>query len=401
LEKRVWALIKRPEGAKRVKKDYIFTPGPTPVPPAVGLSQVRMVHHRSPDFGELLGRVLEGLKYVFQTDSEVLLITSSGTGAMEGAVANCFSPGDKVAVFCGGKFGERLADISDSFGLEVIRISYEWGESADPLAARKVLEENRDLKGVMLTQSETSTGVVNDVEAFGRLVARSDALFVVDAISGFGAVQFKTDDWNVDVAVGGSQKALMTPPGLSFAVLSNKAWKAVEHATLPRYYFCFKTARKAQEKNPPQTPFTPAITLVQALAEAIEMIKQEGLAQIFARHRLLAEATQAAVEALGLEFVAADRSRAFVTTSVWSPEGIDSGDLVRLMRNQYGVFIAGGQGKLKGKIFRLGHVGFFDCFDIVAQVSALEMALVQLGYRFEVGSGIAAALRVLVAGQGI
>ncbi|MCG2795034.1 MAG: alanine--glyoxylate aminotransferase family protein [Actinomycetia bacterium] len=384
-----------------MKKDYIFTPGPTPVPPAVGLSQVRMVHHRSPDFGELLGRVLEGLKYVFQTDSEVLLITSSGTGAMEGAVSNCFSPGDKVAVFCGGKFGERLADISDSFGLEVIRISYEWGESADPLAARKVLEENRDLKGVMLTQSETSTGVVNDVEAFGRLVARSDALFVVDAISGFGAVQFKTDDWNVDVAVGGSQKALMTPPGLSFAVLSNKAWKAVEHATLPRYYFCFKTARKAQEKNPPQTPFTPAITLVQALAEAIEMIKQEGLAQIFARHRLLAEATQAAVEALGLEFVAADRSRAFVTTSVWSPEGIDSGDLVRLMRNQYGVFIAGGQGKLKGKIFRLGHVGFFDCFDIVAQVSALEMALVQLGYRFEVGSGIAAALRVLVAGQGI
>ncbi|MCG2795918.1 MAG: alanine--glyoxylate aminotransferase family protein [Actinomycetia bacterium] len=384
-----------------MKKDYIFTPGPTPVPPAVGLSQVRMVHHRSPDFGELLGRVLEGLKYVFQTDSEVLLITSSGTGAMEGAVANCFSPGDKVAVFCGGKFGERLAEISDSFGLEVIRISYQWGESADPLAARKVLEENRDLKGVMLTQSETSTGVVNDVEAFGRLVAQSDALFVVDAISGLGAVQFKTDDWNVDVAVGGSQKALMTPPGLSFAALSEKAWKAVERATLPRYYFCFKTAREAQEKNPPQTPFTPAITLVQALAEAIEMIKREGLAQIFERHRLLAEATQAAVEALGLEFVAADRSRAFVTTSVWSPEGIDSGDMVRLMRNQYGVFIAGGQGKLKGKIFRLGHVGFFDYFDIVAQVSALEMALVQLGYRFEVGSGIAAALRVLVAGQGI
>jgi len=389
----------RNKGEKTLKKDRIFTPGPTPVPLPVGLSQVRMVHHRSPEFGELLGRVLDGLKYVFQTDNEVLLFTSSGTGAMEGAVANCFSPGDRVAVFCGGKFGERLADISESFGLDVIRVSYEWGQSADPLTAEKLLEENRDLKGVMLTQSETSTGAVNDVEAFGRVVSGSDALFVVDAISGLGAVQFKTDDWNVDVAVSGSQKALMTPPGLAFAALSDKAWKAVERATLPSYYFCFKTARETQQKKPPQTPFTPAITLVQALDQAIEMMKREGLTQIFARHRLLAEATQAAVEALGLRFVAADRSRAFVTTSVWSPEGVDSGDLVRLMRNEYGVFIAGGQGKLKGKIFRLGHVGYFDGFDIVAQVSALEMALGRLGYRFEVGSGVAAAQGVLVDGQ--
>lgn len=378
-----------------MKKDYIFTPGPTPIPPAVGLSQVRMVHHRSADFGELMGRVLEGLKRVYQTEREVLLFTSSGTGAMEGAVANCFSPGDKVAAFCGGKFGERIADISEAFGLEVVRISYRWGDTADPLMARKVLDENSDLKGVMLTHSETSTGVVNDVETIGRTVAESDALFIVDAISGLGAVEFKTDQWNVDVAISGSQKALMTPPGLAFAVLSDKAWSAVDRADLPRYYFSFKAAREAQAKKPPQTPYTPAITLVQALDKALAMIKEEGLEAVHDRHRLLAEATQAAVESLGLEFFASDRSRAFVTTSVRSPEGIDSGDLVKLMRNEYGVFIAGGQGKLKGKIFRLGHVGFFDRFDIVVQLSALELALKRLGYRLEVGTGVAAALRVM------
>jgi len=382
-----------------VKKEYMFTPGPTPVPPSVGLSQVRMVHHRSPDFSDILRRVLDGLKYVFQTENEVILLTSSGTGAMEGAVSNCFSPGDKVAVFCGGKFGERLADICEAFALDVLRVSYEWGDSADPAVAGRLVEEHSDLKGVLLTQSETSTGVVNDVEAVGKAVAGSDALFIVDAVSGLGAVDLKTDEWNVDVVVSGSQKALMTPPGLAFASLSDRAWRMVENSSSPRYYFCFKTAREAQEKDPPQTPFTPAITLVQALDEAIEMIRREGLERVFERHRMLARMTQAAVEALGLQFVAGDRSRAFVTTSVWSPGGIDSGEIVKLMRKEYGVYITGGQGKLKGKIIRLGHVGFFDGFDILAQVSALEMALAQLGYTVEAGSGVGAAQKVLVDGQ--
>jgi len=380
-----------------LKKDYIFTPGPTPVPPQVGVAQVKMIHHRSADFGELLGRVLDGLKYVYQTQNEVLLFTSSGTGAMEASIAGCFSPGDKVIAFAGGKFGERLVEISRAFGLEVVAVEHEWGACAEPADLSAALKANPDTRGVLLTQSETSTGVVNDVEAFGRVVAGTDALFLVDAISGLGAVDLKTDDWGVDLCVSGSQKGLMVPPGLAFVAVSDKAWKAAEKATCPSYYFSLEAARASQSKSPPETPYTPAITLVQGLDVAIGMIKEEGLEAVFARHKKLAEATQAAVEALGLRFLAADRSRAFVTTSVWAPEGVGAGDIVKLMRNEFGVFIAGGQGKLKGKIFRLGHVGFFDPFDIVVQVSALEMALKKLGVPVELGRGVTAALEVLSA----
>ena len=382
-----------------MKKEYIFTPGPTPVPTEVGLSQVRMVHHRSAEFGVMLERVLEGLKYLYRTSNEVILLTSSGSGGMEASVANCFSPGDRVVVFSCGKFGRRFAEIGRSFGLDVVEIEYRWGDCADPADLEKALSDYHDIKGIMLTHSETSTGVVNDVEAFGRLVAGTDALFVVDAISGLGAVEFQTDEWGVDLAVSGSQKALMTPPGLAFVAVSEKAWKAVETARCPRYYFCFKEARKAQSKKPPQTPWTPAISLMLGLDRAITMIREEGLESVWERHRLLAEATQAAVEAMGLSFVASDRSRAFVTTSVWAPEGVDSGELVKLLRNEYGVFIAGGQGKLKGKIFRLGHVGYFDRFDILTQLAAVEMGLSRLGYPLEPGTGVKAALKVL-AGTG-
>lgn len=381
-----------------MKKNYIFTPGPTPVPPKVALAQVRMVHHRTDEFGESLARVLDGLKYVFQTENEVILLTSSGTGAMEGAITNCFSPGDKTVVFAGGKFGERLVELSNYFGLETVEIQHEWGDCADPADLEKALEQNPDVKGVFLTQSETSTGVVNDVEAFGKIVAQTDALFLVDAISGLGAVDFRTDEWGVDLAISGSQKGLMTPPGLAYVAVSDKAWKAVAEATLPRYYFCFKAARAAQSKEPPQTPYTPAITLVQAQDAALEMIKEEGLEGIFKRHELFARATQAAVEALGLKFVASDRSRAFVCTSVWAPDGMNSGELVKLMRNEFGVSIAGGQGKLKGKIFRLGHVGFFDQFDIMSQVAALELGLTELGHPADIGAGVSAALKVLAQG---
>jgi len=378
-----------------LKKDYIFTPGPTPVPPQVALAQVGMVHHRSPDFGLMLERVLDGLKYVFQTENEVVLLASSGTGGLEAAVTNSFSPGDRVAVFNGGKFGERLVEIGRYFGLDVIDIQYEWGLNADPAALEKVLSDNPDLKGVFLTHSETSTGVVNDVETFGRMVSGTDALFLVDTVSGLGAVPFRTDAWGVDLAVSGSQKGLMTPPGLAFVAVSDKAWRAIDAATLPRYYFCFKAARKSQSKTPPETPYTPAITMIQALDEAIKMIKDEGLENVHERHRMLALATQAAVEAMGLEFLAKDRSRAFVTTSVMAPEGMSGGDIVKYLRNEFGIFIAGGQGKLKGKIFRLGHVGYFDRFDILTQISAVEIALKELGYEHELGNGVTAALKVL------
>ena len=378
-----------------MKKDYIFTPGPTPVPPEVGIAQVKMIHHRSADFGALLGRVLEGLKYVYQTSNEVLLFTSSGTGAMEASIANCFSPGDTVIAFAGGKFGERLVEISEAFGLDVVAIEHEWGSNAEAADLEKALKENPETRGVLLTQSETSTGVVNDVEAFGRIVAGTDALFLVDAISGLGAVDLKTDAWGVDLCVSGSQKGLMVPPGLAFVAVSEKAWKAAEAAKCPSYYFSFEAARKSQSKTPPQTPYTPAITLVQGMDVAIGMLREEGLEAVFARHARLARATQAAVEALALRFLAQDRSRAFVATSVWSPEGIPSGDIVKLMRNEFGVFIAGGQGKLKGKILRLGHVGYFDPFDIVVQVAALEMAMKKLGVPVELGKGVAAAMEVL------
>ncbi|MHB8895085.1 MAG: pyridoxal-phosphate-dependent aminotransferase family protein, partial [Candidatus Geothermincolia bacterium] len=376
-------------------KDYIFTPGPTPVPPTVGLAQVSMIHHRSPDFGELLTRVLGGLQYVYQTRNEVLLFTSSGTGAMEGAIASCFSPGDKVIAFAGGKFGERLVEISEAFSLDTVTLEYEWGDCADPAELERALEQNPDAKGVMLTQSETSTGVVNDVEAFGKIVAGTDALFLVDAISGLGAVDLKTDAWGIDLCVSGSQKALMIPPGLAFCTVSEKAWKAVETAKCPSYYFSFQAARKSQSKTPPETPYTPGITLVQALDKAIEIIRDEGLEAIFARHEKHARATQAAVEALGLKSLARDRSRAFVTTSVWAPEGIPAGNITRMMRNEFGIFIAGGQGKLKGKIFRLGHVGYFDQFDIITQIAALEITLKKLDYPVELGRGVTAALEVL------
>lgn len=378
-----------------MKKDYIFTPGPTPVPPAVGLSQVSMIHHRSPDFGALLARVIDGLRYVYKTKNDVLVFTSSGTGAMEGAISSCFSPGDKVIVFAGGKFGERLAEISEAFGLETVTVEYEWGECADVASLEKALDANPDAKCVMLTQSETSTGVVNDVEAFGRVVSRTDALFLVDAISGLGAVDLRTDDWGIDLCVSGSQKALMTPPGLAFCTVSERAWKAVETARCPSYYFSFEVARKSQSKTPPETPYTPGITLLQALDTAIGMIREEGLDAVFARHEKLARATQAAVEALGLRFLAKDLSRAFVTTSVWAPEGVKAGDITKMMRNEFGMFIAGGQGKLKGQIFRLGHVGYFDPFDIVDQIAALEIVLRKLSCDVVMGSGVGAALEVL------
>lgn len=382
-----------------MKKEYIYTPGPTPVPPEVALAQVRMVHHRTDEFGVTLGRVLEGLKYVFKTENEVILLTSSGTGGMEAAMTNCFSPGDKVIAYSGGKFGERLVELARCFDLETVEVQYGWGANADPASLEEALERHPDTKGVFLTHSETSTGVVNDVGAFGKVLAGRDILFMVDAISGLGAVDFRADEWGVDLAVSGSQKGLMTPPGLAFVAVSERAWKAMETAKLGRYYFCFKAARAAQSKKPPQTPFTPAITLVQALDVALEMLRREGLDTVFRRHELFARATQAAVEALGLEFLAEDRSRAFVCTSVKSPEGLNSGDLVKYMRNEFGVSIAGGQGKLKGKTFRLGHVGFFDRFDIVTQVAALELGLSGLGYPVETGAGVGAAVKALAVAE--
>ncbi len=374
------------------RKEYLMTPGPTPLPTRVLLSQAEpIMHHRTPDYGEVFSLLMEGLKEIFLTKNDVLVFASSGTGAMEAAVVNCFSPGDKVLVAHGGKFGERFRDLCRTYGLEVLEYAHEWGDTADPSILESMLSGNRDIKGVFVTHSETSTGVVNDIEAIGRVVRETQAILVVDSISGAGALEMRTDDWGVDVLVAGSQKALMTPPGLAAVAVSDKAWEMVERSELPKYYFSFTKARKGLADKIPQTAFTPAVSLTVAMCRAVEMIKEEGLEEVWKRHRFLAAATREAVKAMGLELFPRDLNRAYAVTAVKVPGGIDGGAITRIMNRKHGVIIAGGQSQLKGKIFRIGHVGYYHYFDILVAVAALELTLKELGYPLQLGSGLAAA----------
>jgi len=375
-----------------IRKEYLMTPGPTPLPPEVLLVQAEpMIHHRTPAYTELFVRMVEGLRKVLLTTNDILTFASSGTGAMEGAVANCFSPGDKVLVAVGGKFGQRFAEISRVYRLEVELYEYPWDEAAEPEAIARRLEEKPGIKGVFVTHSETSTGIVNDIKAIGEVVRETPAILVVDSISGAGALEMRTDDWSVDVLAVGSQKALMTPPGLAAAAVSPKAWELVEKAESPRYYFDFLKARKKYNLDSPQTPYTPAIGLVRAMSRAVELILEEGLDEAWERHRILAECTRAAVKAMGLELFPKVLERAYAVTAVKAPEGIGGGDIVRHLNRVYGVIVAGGQDRLKGKIFRIGHVGYYNFFDLVVALSALEMTLKELGFPLELGLGTAAA----------
>lgn len=375
-----------------MRKEYLMTPGPTPVPPEVLLAQAQpMIHHRAPIYTEVILAVLADLKYVFQTENDIIIFASSGTGGMESAVANCFSPGDKVLVVSIGNFGERWAKISEVYGLNVTKLDYEWGTRANPQDIADALAADSEIKGVMVTHSETSTGVVNDIEAMAAIVAKTPAIFIVDAISGLGASDFKTDVWKVDVVVAGSQKALMTPPGLAFACVSEKAWGAVEKSTLPKFYFDYKKSREALHKAEPQSPFTPAVSTILGLAAALRMIREEGLENVFARHHVNAAATRAGVKALGLELFGEEDPNAHSVTAVKAPEGIDGQAIVKAMRVDYGITAAGGQGKIKGKIFRFGHCGYYDRFDILSCLAGLEMALSDLGVKVIPGAGVAAA----------
>ncbi len=375
-----------------IRKEYVMTPGPTPIPPEVLLVQAEpMIHHRTPQYTKLFVEMVEGLKKVLLTGNDVLIFASSGTGAMEGAVTNCFSPGDKVLVAAGGKFGERFEDLTELYGLEIERYDYPWEETADPKVIASMLESQPDIKGVFVTHSETSTGTVNDIEAIGKVVSETPAILVVDAISGAGALEMRTDDWGVDVLVLGSQKAFMTPPGLAGVAVSPKAWEMVERASLPSYYFSFEKARKKYNSDSPETPFTPAISLVKAMSRAIELILDEGLEAVWERHRILAECTRAAIEAMGLELFPKVLDRAYAVTAVKAPQGIKGGDIVRHLNQKHGVIVAGGQDRLKGKIFRIGHVGYYNFFDLMVALSALEMTLKELGFSLDLGSGIAAA----------
>ncbi len=381
-----------------MQKKYLMTPGPTPVPAEVLLAQARpMIHHRTPEFSATLMEALEGLKYIFETTNDVLLLACSGTGAMESAFANCFSVGDKVIIARNGKFGDRMVQIARAYGLDFIDLSYEWTEVVDPADIARTLAENPDARGVVVVQSETSSGVLNDVEAIGKVVADyGDCVFIVDSITGIGAVPCKTDDWNLDVVMTGSQKGLMLPPGLAAVSVSPKAWRAYERSTLPKYYFDWKKYAANLEKE--TTPFTPPVSLIIGLAESVRMMREETLEGVIARHAKLAEATRRGCEALGLKLFAPPEGRGSAVTPVWVPEGVDGKKIVSIMKNKYGVTIAGGQDDYAGKIFRIGHLGYFGQFDIITTLAALEMALAELGYEFTRGAALSAAEAVFMEG---
>jgi aspartate aminotransferase-like enzyme len=375
-----------------MKKFRLLAPGPTPVPPEVLLAMAQpALHHRTPEFEALFAQARRGLQWLFQTRREVLILAASGTGAMEGAVVNACSPGDRVLVIQGGKFGERWAEICQAYGLSVIPVEVPYGKSVDPQAVAAALRGEPSIAAVFVTHSETSTGVLHDLEAIAAIVRQTPALLVADAITSLGVVNLPTDAWGVDVVVAGSQKAMMLPPGLAFACLSDRAWAAAARARLPRYYFNFLVERKIQAKH--QTAWTPAISLIAGLKAALDLLQAEGLSAIFARHERLARATRAAVTALGLDLFAERPSPA--VTAVKVPEGVDGGAIVRVLRDKHGISIAGGQGSMQGKIFRIATLGYADAYDVLTGIAALEFTLAELGYPVRLGDGLRAAQDVL------
>lgn len=379
-------------------KKYIMTPGPTPISEEVLMEHAKpLMHHRSPEFSKVFMEVTEKLKKLFKTKNDIFILTSSGTGAMEAGVTNFFSRGDKVLVASIGNFGERFKKISSMFGLEVISLDYEWGDAANPEDIKKALDDEPDIKGVMVQFSETSTGAINDIKAIGNIVKSYPAILIVDAISGLVASDLRTDEWGLDIVIGGSQKGLSAPTGVAFISVSEKAWKFNEKSDIPCFYFDLAAAKDYSQKTPPQTPWTPGISIVVALNKALDMLFEESLEKVFERHRVLALATQKAVEKLGLKlFVKDENKRGFSVTSVMIPDGVNAKELTRIMRVKYGVTIAGGQGKVAGKIIRIGNLGYFGIFDTIIAVAALEIALNELGYKFEFGAGTAEAEKIFI-----
>ncbi|CUS97893.1 pyridoxal-phosphate-dependent aminotransferase family protein [Candidatus Kryptobacter tengchongensis] len=374
-------------------KKRLFTPGPTPVPENVALAMAQpIIHHRNPEFIEIFARVNENLKYLFQTKQDVYTLTSSGTGAMEAAVANLFSYGDKVIFVNGGKFGERWGEICRAYGVEAIEVKIEWGRAVTPEEIKEQLKKYPDVKAVLVTHSETSTGVFTDVKELSRIVhENSDAVIVVDGITSVGAHELYMDEWGLDVVITGSQKGLMIPPGLSFIALSEKAWEMVESSNLPKYYFSLKKAKKALQNG--DTPWTPAIALIVALDVALKMIKEEGLENIWRRHEKLSKAVREGCKAIGLKLFGEPPS--YAVTAVYFPDGIDKKEFQKTLKYKYGVTVAGGQEHLKDKIFRISHLGYYDEIDIIGVISAIEMALLESGFdEFNPGDGVRAVQSV-------
>jgi aspartate aminotransferase-like enzyme len=374
-------------------KQRLLTPGPTPVPEDTLLELAKPVfYHRSAAFRQLLQEVTEDLKYIFCTKNPVLTLTASGTGGMEAALASSFAPGAKIICVIAGRWGERWRNISKALGLEVISVTVPYGQAVSPAQVADALKQHPDAQGVCATLSETATGVKNDIEAFGKLVANTPALFLVDTISGLGCVECRTDEWHIDINVTGSQKALMLPPGLAFVSVSDKAWKKIDaNTTSKAFYFDLKKYRDNLKTG--DTPFTPANTLIKALKVSLKQMRAEGNEKLWAKYARLAAAARAGIQAMNLELYASVPVESMTVAKV--PDGLDGNALVSKIEKQYGVKLASGQDTLKGKIVRLAHMGYIDAFDVLAALSALELVLLEMGHDCDPGAGVAAAQRVM------
>src|SRR5438270_5018916 len=376
-----------------MQKPRLMTPGPAPVPEDVLLELARpVIHHRSAEAKQVITEVVAGLKEVFQTKNEVLILTASGTGAMEAAVVNTVPPGGKALVLSAGYFSARWAGICKAFGINAVSLDTEWGQPVDPEQVANALKQHPDTVAVFGTLSETSTGTGHPIEAIGKIVAGTDAVFAVDGISGVGAMECRTDAWGIDLLCVGSQKALMLPPGLAFLAVSPKAWAKIDAFDAPAFYFNLKAARKKMQEF--DTPYTPAHTMILALRTALKRIKAEGIENVWARHKVMSEACQAGVQALGLELFSARPAEGLTAFRV--PEGLKDADIRGRLVERFGLTTIGGQGKLKGQIIRIGHMGYTDELDVVAGLAALEMVLDDLGFEVEPGCAVTAAQQVLL-----
>ena len=374
-------------------KQYLLSPGPTPIPNEVALAMSEtMIHHRTPQFNKIFEEARQGLKTLFGTKGDVLMLASSGTGAMEAAVSNLFSPGDQVLVINGGKFGERWLNIATAFGLNPVEITVEWGQAVKVEAVEKQLKLHPEIQGVMIQASETSTTVLHPVKEIAELT-RNGPLFLVDGVTAVGVLSVPLDEWGIDALVTGSQKALMLPPGLGFIALSNRAWEKTKQAKLPRFYFDLNLEQKNQAKG--SGAFTPAVSLIFGLRTSLKLMEREGLERVYARHARMSRATRAAARALGLRLLAPE-SPSPAATGIFLPDGFDADQVLEYLRDQMGVTLAEGQDQLKGKVIRIAHVGYMGAFDVITAIAALEMALRKFGAEIPFGRGVAAAQEVLM-----
>lgn len=373
------------------RPEIFLAPGPVAVPPQVYLAQGSpLVYHRGPAFGDLLRDLTTNLQKLFRTKNDVLTFTASGTGGLESAVANLMSPGDRVVIPVAGYFGERLAKISKAYGAEVRTIDYEWGQIARAADVKKALDE-APTKAVLVQQSETSTGAIHDVQEIAAVAKAAGALVVVDCVSSVGAVPFEADAWGIDVAVSGSQKALSATPGVAFASISPAAWEASKTARNPRFYFDWALYKESFDRKNPENPFTPAISVMMGMKAALDLYFQDGAEEQLRQHERRSRAVKEAVRALGLELFGEDPDRNWAVTAIRAPEGIDGDDIVARVRKEHGVVLAPGQGPLKGKVFRIGHLGYYDALDMIRGLAAIEMTLHAMGVPVQRGAAVAAA----------